>query len=344
MNELIERRLSHHLLGGVRGSSIAETARHMMATQAQELWGGKLALSVRTAGSPTARDVDAAFDSGDIVRTWPQRGTLHIVAADDVQFALSVATDRVFRASATRHRELGLAEPDFQRAEAIARRVLSRGGLSRPEFWAALAADGVDSAGQRGYDVVLTLAMRGVVHWGATIPRDDGAPASQQLLQLNDDLPVQRAVPDDPASELLRRYLRAHAPALAEDFAWWSGLTLTRARAAAAAIADGVSTDEEGRMTLTDRPAGVVTIAAPRAHVLPSFDEYYLSYRDRTVACDPAYLKTIGPGANGMVHPLVLREGLVVATWTRAGEVRVLDPSFDEKPEGVLTPYREHAL
>ena len=38
------------------------------------------------------------------------------------------------------------------------------------------------------------------------------------------------------------------------------------------------------------------------------------------------------------------REGLVVATWTRAGEVRVLDPSFDEKPEGVLTPYREHAL
>lgn len=313
-----------------------------MATQAQELWGGKFGLAVRTAGAPTARDVDAAFDAGEIVRTWPFRGTLHILAADDVAFALSVATDRVFRSSATRHRELGLDERDFARAELIARRVLASGGLGRAEFFAALDADGVSPAGQRGAHILIVLAMRGVLHWGAVTSRADGS-ATQQRLVLNDFLPHQRDIPEDPAAELFRRYLRGHGPAVAEDFAWWSGLTLTQARAAVAAAVDDVVTDEYGRRSLAAPVTGVVAVEPSPTLLLPSFDEYYLSYKDRSVACDPSFASAVGPGANGMVHPTVIHDGRIVATWTRAGEVRELDPAVGIE-EGVLMPFREHAL
>ena len=142
MTDVLQRRLESHLLGASRGATLADTARHMMATQAQELWGGKFALSVRTAGAPTAQEVDAAFDGGLLVRTWPFRGTLHIVAATDVEFALTVARDRVVsRATEPHRRALGLELDDYGRAERIARQALAGGPLSR--------ADGLMRCGRR---------------------------------------------------------------------------------------------------------------------------------------------------------------------------------------------------
>ncbi len=343
MTEILRRRLDSHLLGSVRGASLVDTARHMMATQAQELWGGKFALSVRTAGAPTASEVDAAFDRGEIVRTWPFRGTLHILAATDVEFALTVARDRVVsRATEPHRRRLGLEADDYARAERIVRKALAAGPLSRAEVFAAMLAAGLDPAGNRGTHLIVAIALRGVVHWGPTMAHASGS-ASQQLLRLNDDLPAQAPVPEHRDAEMYRRYLRGHGPATPEDFAWWSGFTLTQARAAAAVIVDDIEVDEEGRHSLRAPAEGVVAGKPEPIQLLPSFDEYFLSYRDRALTCAPEFVSAIGPTKNGLVAPIMVRDGVIIATWKRDGTMVVFDESLAPvERDAVLARYRAH--
>ncbi|WP_040166588.1 DNA glycosylase AlkZ-like family protein [Microbacterium gorillae] len=343
-------RLRSHLLTAP-AATIVDAARHQCGTQAQELWGGRFALSARVAGAPTARAVDAAFDAGEIVRTWPMRGTLHILAAEDVDWMLSITSARVRRSAAGRHRELELEDDDFSRAEQTLRRVLASGGLRRAHAFAALTADGVETTGQRGAHLLLALAITGVVHWGATVPRPDGAPATEQLLTLNDDLPTQRTVAGDATAELLRRYLQGHAPASIADFAWWAGLPITPARAAAVVARDDESPladdvlldlDASGRVVVAEISAADATPDSLLA--LPTFEEYYISYADRSRVASDDVRAAVGPGRNGMVRAILLRRGEVVGTWTRAGELSVLAPDLASRDaEAALETWRTHA-
>ncbi|MDQ1215262.1 DNA glycosylase AlkZ-like family protein [Microbacterium arborescens] len=48
---------------------------------------------------------------------------------------------------------------------------------------------------------------------------------------------------------------------------------------------------------------------------LPAFDEYYLSYADRTTVCAPDLAARIGPTPNGQVAPILVSGGRVIGTW-----------------------------
>ena len=85
-------RLTAQRLGTVRSASPADAVRWMLAIQAQDLPGAKWSLGLRTQGC-TRADADAALDAGEVVRSWPLRGTLHLVAAEDIGWLLSL-TDR----------------------------------------------------------------------------------------------------------------------------------------------------------------------------------------------------------------------------------------------------------
>ena len=60
-------------------------------------------------------------------------------------------------------------------------------------------------------------------------------------------------------------------------------------------------------------PAGSVPGAAHR--LLGPFDEYYLSYADRSLVADERMRRQIAPGANGMFLPFWLRHGRAEAVW-----------------------------
>src|SRR6187200_2156189 len=97
-----ERLRSHRL--SAPAPTVAGAASHMLATQAQEFWGGRWAIAARTLGAPTVHDVDAAFDRGEIVRSWTMRGTIHIIAARDLAWVLSVTAERQLKQAAAVHR------------------------------------------------------------------------------------------------------------------------------------------------------------------------------------------------------------------------------------------------
>lgn len=352
-------RLRAHRLS-TPASDVVAAARHMTATQAQEFWGGRWALAARTTGEPTVSEVDAAFDRGDLVRAWTQRGTLHVLDPRDLGWILAVTGERQRRQFAPIHRGLGITAEDVARAESAVRAALAGGNrLTRTEFAQVLVSVGIETAGMRGNHILSALCLHGVMVLGPVVPRE-GAPSRDQYLVAVDDVVTDAATPADPLAELFVRYLRGHGPAGLPDFRWWAGLPLGLARAARAGAGDRVREVDEGLFvedvptpdaTTPDVPTPDATtpdVPAPDAPTavapdgaaviaLPPFEEYYLSYADRTLVCAPEFVGAIGPSANGIVRPVILAGGDVVGVWSHSVAIgkHHLDPLPEVFVEGV---------
>ncbi len=309
----------------------------MLATQAQEFWGGRWALAARTRGAPSVRDVDAAFDRGEIVRSWTMRGTIHIIPARDLGWVMSVTGGRQLSKAALVHRREGIDTAELDRAEGLIRAALVGGNrLTRREMFAVLEGGGVSTAGQRGYHLLYGLSMREVICQGPVAARS-GGPTREQYWVLTDEWVADAASPTDPLAELFHRFIGSHGPAGARDFAWWSGLPLGMARTAAEAASDRlrvVSDDGEPRYVV-EGSGPRRTSSAAEVVALPPFEEYYLSYVDRTVPCAPEFLSAIGPSMNGIVRPILVARGEIVGVWTHS--VAVGRHADDPIPE-LFTP------
>jgi hypothetical protein len=312
-------RLRSHRLSAP-AATVADAAEHMLATQSQEFWGGRLALAARTRGEVTVRDVDAAYDRGEIVRSWTMRGTIHTLPARELAWVLSVTGERQLRKAAHVHRAEAIDAHEVAKAERVARAALAGGNrLTRKEFFDVFESGGVSTAGQRGYHVLVVLSVRGVLCQGAVVPRAKG-PTREQFWVLAEEWAPAQASPPDPLAELFVRYIASHGPAGARDFAWWAGLPLGVSRGAADAASDRLSIvdDEPEPQFVLAAPAPRRSTSAPQVVALPPFEEYYLSYVDRTVPCAPEFVRAIGPAMNGIVRPILVARGEVIGVWTHS--------------------------
>lgn len=284
--------------GLVRGlESAPQVARHMLALQGQDLPAVKWALGVRRPGA-TEREVDAAFDRGSIVRSWPLRGTLHVVAAEDLEWLRALLCDRNLARHAKRHRDLGLTDADFTKARRIAERALDVHGLPRAELLARFEKERLSAEGQRGVHLLWKLAQWGVVCLGDFEGKEQRFVLTEKWITRSTQLRG-----DEALGELATRYVRGHGPSTAEDLAWWAGLTKTEAKRALA-IAGPVE------------PMGAFS-EIPEALLLPGFDEYFLGYADRSAVIDAQHVDRIVPGGNGIFQPMIVLRGQIRGTWGR---------------------------
>jgi hypothetical protein len=304
--KLTALRLTALGIAAADAESPVAAVRHLLALQAQDYAGALWSIGLRTPGADAAA-VEAAHHSGDIVRSWPFRSTLHFVAAEDLGWMLSLTADREHAKAAGRHRELGLSADDFDRAERVARDRLAGGvRLERRDLLTALADGGLGIEGQRGAHMLGRLAQSGVA-----------VLCGQNTWTLLDDhVPQPKRLDRDAAlAELARRYLNARGPATDRDLAWWTGLTLTDARAAIAAVDDEFDRLELDGVTYRLRPG--LTEAAGGIHLLPGFDEFVLGYGDRSAPLAGRPLTDIVPGGNGMFLSTIVVNGEIVGTWRR---------------------------
>jgi hypothetical protein len=292
-------------------SGPAEVVRWLGALQAQDyvaaLWG----VGVRASGS-TEPAVEAAVADGSLVRTWPMRGTLHFVAAEDVRWMLDLLAPRMIAASAGRLRQLELDAGGLSKSERLIARALEGGTrLTRPRIYRILEDAGVSARGARGLHILSHLSQRGVLCFG---PREGKQPT---FALLDEWAPARRRLSGEEAlAELTCRYFRGHGPADAHDFAWWSGLTLADARRGIALASSGLEARPlGGRKLWTAGPPPPASAAAPGAHLLPYFDEYTVAYRERLDVLDAEHAHKVGSG--GMLKPTIVIAGKVVGTWRR---------------------------
>lgn len=280
--------------------------RHLLALQAQDYAGALWSIGLRTLGA-TAASVEAAHHAGEVVRSWPFRSTLHFVAAEDLGWMLALTAEREYAKAAGRHRELALSAADFDRAERIARERLHGGGrLERRELLDAFAEEGLGIDGQRGAHLLGRLAQSGVA-----------VLCGQNTWTLLDDhvREPRHLDRENALSEIARRYLNARGPATDRDLAWWTGLTLTDARAAILSVDDEFDRLELDGVTYRMRPG--LEEAANGIHLLPGFDEYLLGYTDRSAPLAGRPLTEVVPGGNGMFLSTIVARGEIVGTWRR---------------------------
>lgn len=303
---------NHSLLSGKLPSPV-EAVRAMGALQGQDLPGVKWSIAQRCAA--TLAEVNGAFDSGAIVRSWPFRGTLHVVAAEDLVWMLDLTAERTLTGLAGRHRQLGLDPQTFATAAESAVRALAGGrGLSRENFFAALNADGIATDGQRGAHILLTLCHQKLLCLGPT-------EGTGQAVVLLDEWITHHARPDreHAVAVLAERFFRSHGPATLADFVWWSKLKIVDARAglAAASGLQRLRTRDDDYWLGDDVDALVPVLVAPRVALLPGFDEYLLGYRDRSAVLPAEHSEKIVPGGNGMFLPTIVSRGTVIGTWRK---------------------------
>jgi hypothetical protein len=313
-------RLAAQWLAAPGAASPADAVRRLGAVQAQDFPGAVASVALRTAAR-RRKDVEVALDDGEIVRTWPMRGTLHLLAAYDLRWMLELLASRSLTALTARWAQLGLSRADAERARELVSSALAGGRrMRRTELLTSIDAGGLATTGQRGYHLLGFLARTGTLCLGPT----DGA--GEQLYVLVDDwVPAAAALDRDEAlGELARRFFQGHGPASIPDLARWAGIPLRDARAGLAVARPQLEPlDVDGVEHLMD-PATPARLAACRDEadglfLLPGFDEFVLGYRDRTTILAPEFAERIVPGNNGMFRPTVVLGGQVVGTWQWTG-------------------------
>jgi winged helix DNA-binding protein len=291
---------------------VVDLVRHLTGVQAQILSAAGLALRARTESMTAARIDRARLRDRSIVCTWAMRGTLHLIAAEDLGWLPPLVLDRQLDQSRRRLRQLGMTGDDPDRAVGAIARILHRDGpLTRAEL-----ADRLQQRGFRmkewpiSYHLILLASAGGGICPGPDRGRE------RSFVPVRDWIGEPRTLERDAAlAELAVRYLAGHGPAEPADLAFWSGIRMADAKRAWQAVDDRLIEVRAGpgrplwtlKRRKADVPGGVVRL-------LPSFDEYLLGWKDRAFVAARDRWRKINPGA-GWYHPAVLIDGRGAGTW-----------------------------
>lgn len=286
----------------------------LLAVQAQDTGAAPLALRAR---SPrlTAAAVRTAREDRSVVRVWGPRGTLHLIANDDLDWLVPLLAPARPTGTLRRLAQEGVTGQPDDLVRVTERALRGAGPLTKPELGERLARLGCRAQGQG----IVHLASLAAIHGRLVLGPDRGGKPTYVYAEEWLGRPLRPERDRDRAlTELARRYLRAHAPAAPEDLAAWSGLPL-RDATAAWALVGGELTDvhHRGRPLWRLKKGGARPRIVPVA-LVPAFDEYLLGWRDRALSVPPVHARRVGPGG-GIIHPAVVADGRVVGTWRRTG-------------------------
>jgi hypothetical protein len=310
--EITARRLSAQLVATHAPVSPADVVRRLCAVQAQDYLASLWAVGLRTPDA-TEAEVEAAIARKELLRTWPMRGTLHLLAVEDARWMTELLAPRILQRMARRHAELGVDTAALRLSEQVLGDALSGSRTMTRAAATALLADAGIPADERRNHILGSLSMRGVLCLAARQGR-------QQTVALLDDwAPPAPPVPQDEAlARLALRYFTGHGPATLQDLMWWSGLPAGMLKPAIASVArELVETVVDG---VSHWSAPGVEAGLPGVHLLPNFDEYLVGYRDRSAAASKESMGHVNPGANGIFHAVVVIDGAVRGTWRRTFE------------------------
>lgn len=282
-----------------------EAVGHLLAVQAQDPRGARLAVRVRTTGVAAA-DVDAAFDGRRLVITWLNRGTLHLVRAEDYWWLHPLTTPQLATGVAGRLRQEGVSPAQAERGrEVIAEQVATLGPRTRAELREALGAAGVPTGGQALVQLLAWTSLRGDLVRGPMRGAEQCFVGAEAWLGPRPE-PLERPA---ALAQLARRYLAGHAPAEERDLAKWAGITLGDARLGLAGVVEET----------VRRPAPPL----PPPRLLGSYDPLLHGWvsRELVVGAHEGIVTS-----NGLFRPFALVDGRAVATWGLAAGVVTIHP------------------
>lgn len=314
----------------------------MGAMQAQDYQMVKWALGVRLPGA-TAQSIEADFAQGHILRTHLMRPTWHLVSSTDIYWILELTAPNIHTSMKTRHKELELTAPIIAKSNKLISKALElKGTLSREALVTMLNQAKIRTTDNRASHLLLCAELAGIICSG---PYSEKVPTYSLLEErVPHHAPIRK---EEALYRLAKAYFTSHCPATLQDFTWWSGLPAKDAKAALESIKEGfrVQTIQSQDYWL---PANFQLPEMPgkTVHLLPAFDEYLISYKDRsTIIRHENHKKAVSN--NGIFWPIIVVDGQVTGTWKRTIKkhlVEITTTLFRKHSQQELKTIRQKAM
>ena len=312
INDIPRLRLINQQIAQTAFTQLAELLSYMAGMQAQDYGQAKWALGSRLPGSTEAA-MEQAIATKEVVRTWLMRGTIHLAAAKNVRWLLTLLGPRLIASFASRDRELGLDAATVTRCNSILTKALAGGNqLTREEIAAALAQNGILADGPRLSHILYRAGFEQLICFGARRGN------SFTYTLLDEWLPASKILQHEEAlARLARQYFTSRGPATLTDFTGWSGLSVSDAKAGLEFIKADLYQETIASQSYWHAPAEQVENKdVSTTYLLAGFDEYILGYKDRSACLEPQYSKHVML-PNGIFNQVIVLDGQIVGTWKR---------------------------
>ena len=337
----------HHLLEQNQAEdrlrvNLVTVCQNVCGIQAQVMAAAELALWARTRGLVRAEVHAALYQSRTLVKTSCMRQTLHLIPAGD--FSIYINALKRSRSAALRRimSRFGITPQETATLNHRVVEALGSGAKTQPELLQHI----MTRAGKklRAY-LELTWSIQafrpalveGLICYGP----ERGKKAT--FVCADRWLPPQRAIDEEQAKQvLLRRYLKAYAPATLQDFCRWSGIAVLEARPIWQALKN-----ELREIDVAGRQASVLdedflqlangAKAGQSVNLLPHFDSYLLGHVEKDHLVHPNYYQRVYRN-QGWISPVVLLNGRAIGVWSYARQAHrwalAIEP-FEKFSKGV---------
>jgi hypothetical protein len=307
--DILFQRLYNQQIAETKFKTAQEIVSYMVAMQAQVWEMAKWAIGLRLPGSVNT-DIENAFNRGDILRTHVMRPTWHFVTPNDIHWLLALTAPRVNAFNATYYKKMELDEKVFKKTNKVLIKILQgKKQLDRNEIKEAFTKNKIQTNDLRFMLLLMQAELAGLICSGARKGKQFTYALLDELVPMHK--PFMR---EEALAELVKRYFITRGPATIQDFVWWSGLTVRDAKEGLAInkslfqyeklngieyIFKPVSIDDKGKIQST--------------FILPDYDEYGISYKDRSIISDP---KNKTSDETRSIHNVII-DGVVGGVWEK---------------------------
>ena len=338
-NNIATARLSSQQIDHTSFNDPKMLVAYMGAMQAQDYEMSKWAVGVRLKETAVSA-VQAAIDKGEIIRTHVMRPTWHLVSSDDVYWMLGLTAARIKASMRSRLKELELDEATLKRTRNILAKALAGNKhLTRDEIGALFTKAKIDTSDNRLSHIMLNAELEMLVCSGA----DNGKKQTYALLE--ERAPKTKLLSkEESLAELAKRYFTSHGPATLADYIWWSGLSITEAKQGLEMVKSDLSSEVIGDAEYFFDQKRIKAKSKTSIHLLPAFDEFLISYKDRTASLQlKDQTNTISQ--NGIFYPVIVMNGQVAGLWKRAvkKDKIIIEISFFQKTTKQMKAELENA-
>jgi hypothetical protein len=349
-SQVSARRLARHGLAvPLPPNSLAKQVAVMCGAHAQVMVAGELSIGLRVEGTTRDTIADALWKQHSLIKTYGPRGTVHMLAADDLAIWMGALAARV-PASNSLAPEIRLTEDQIDQIVAAIADALADAELTIDELTDAIVERAGAWAGEkvmpafqdlwpRWRQIMDIAAYRGALCFGPTRGR--------KVTYTNPRRWIADFEPADPQMSLkavLRRYLHAYGPATPQHFAQW--MAAPKGWASPLFTAMG---DELERVSLDGIEAWVlagdtdVPDEPPRGLLLlPYFDAFVVGSHPRELLFSGKAAERALAGGQAGNFPVVLIDGVVSGVWHQRRSGKHIDITVE--PLDKLTRGQRSAL
>lgn len=307
-----------------------ELVSWMGAVQAQNYSMAKWAVGVRTKDA-TIDTVEQSLRKGEILRTHILRPTWHFVSSGDIRWMLNLTGHRVCLALKSWCKKLGISDNLYTKTLRLFEKILDGNeGLTKQEIFDEFVKKGFEPNADIVNSFILYAESQGFICSGVEKNGNHTYALLDERVPLSNNYTKEESL-----AMLATKYFCSHSPASLQDFTWWSGLSISEAKQAVKLIEHDLIADRYGALNLFVHHSyakGVQTNDV--LHFLPSYDEYLISYKDRSTVMKPEFYHKAFNNF-GIFQPVILYNGQIVGNWKKMikkGEIYIEHTFFKKEP------------